>query len=142
MISLTYLSLARGPLDQEQLRNLLEVSRTRNLAAGVTGMLLYADEQFIQTLEGERHQVEATMSRIQKDPRHRDVDITLVEDLDERCFPDWSMGFQVLDADDVADLRGFTDFMEPDGQRYQHAQRLGRAGVFHRVFRDVIRPEQ
>lgn len=137
MISLTYLSRAISPQGTEQLQALLDVSRARNVEAGVTGMLLYADEKFIQTLEGEAEAVDSTMSRILADPRHCDVDVTLVETLAERNFADWSMGFRILGSHDVAAFRRPNDFLEPDARMYEHAQRLGRAGVFLRVFRDL-----
>lgn len=140
MISLTYLSRATFELDQDQLLDLLTVSRARNLDAAVTGLLLYADEQFIQTLEGDQADIDATMSRILTDPRHRDVDITLVEDITERSFPDWSMGFQTLSHQDVTHLRGYSDYLNPDSTMYEHTRRLGRAGVFHRAFRDIRPP--
>ena len=137
MISLTYLSLATAPLSQAQLEDLLAVSRDKNAASGVTGLLLYADQQFIQTLEGDPDDVEATMRRIRADPRHRGVDITLVEDIETRFFPEWSMGFRALDADGVACLPGFSDFLDPDSEVYKTSVRLGRAGKFHQAFRDT-----
>lgn len=136
MISLTYLSLATAPLDREGVIHLLAQARELNAEAEVTGMLLYADEQFIQVLEGDRADVEATMDRIRRDSRHRDVDVTLVEEIEARRFPTWSMGFRALDAAEVADLRGWTDFLEPGSEAYERSRSLGRAGVFLRVFRD------
>ncbi len=103
MISLTYLSLATSPLDQEQLEDLLAVSRGRNAQCDVTGMLLYADQQFIQTLEGRQDDVDATMKRILADARHQKVDITLVEDIESRTFEGWAMGFKPLTQESAAE---------------------------------------
>ncbi len=141
MISLTYLSLATSPLDQDQLEELLAVSRHRNAQCDLTGMLLYADQQFIQTLEGRRDDVEMTMQRILADPRHERVDVTLVEDIDSRSFPEWAMGFKPLSQETAAELPGFTDFLDPQGERDQDSRRFGHAGVFHRAFRDTLPPE-
>lgn len=138
MISLTYLSVATAPLGDRQLEELLRVSRERNLACDVTGMLLYVDDQFIQTLEGEQHDVDATMARIVADPRHHQVDVTLVEDIAERSFVDWTMGFKVMSAAAVAELPGFTDFLEPGSTAYRRSASLGHAGKFHRAFRDAV----
>lgn len=141
LVALTYLSLASRPLEQHELVELLEVSWARNLESGVTGMLLYADQQLIQVLEGRREDVEATMDRIRVDRRHRGIDVTLVEEIEERQFPEWRMGFRALDAAAVADLRSWTDYLEPGSELYEQSRRLGRAGVFLRVFRDTMRPD-
>ncbi len=138
LISLTYLSLATSPLDEDQLKDLLAESRDNNARSDVTGMLLYADQQFIQTIEGRRHDVEATMERILADPRHHHVDITLVDDIESRSFPEWTMGFKVLTQETADEMRGFTDFLDPESERYRQSEELGRAGVFLRAFRDVI----
>lgn len=142
MISLTYLSFATAPLHQAQLEELLAVSRDKNAACDVTGLLLYADQQFIQTLEGDPDDVEATMARIRADPRHRGLDVTLVQDIESRFFPEWSMGFRALDADGVAGLPGFSDFLDPDSELYKTSVRLGHAGKFHQAFRDTIPPDR
>lgn len=137
LISLTYLSLATEPLDDTALGELLAVSRDRNERHGVTGLLLYADAQFVQTLEGTERDVEETMSRIRVDPRHRDLDVTLVEEIEERFFPEWSMGFRPLRPEELAEVRGWSDYMGAGG-RADEVDR-GHAGIFHRLFRDSLR---
>ncbi len=138
MISLTYLSHATAPLDPRQLEDLLRLSRDRNAQEGVTGMLLYVDLQFIQTLEGEEGAVNATMERIGADSRHHSVDVTLVEEIEGRSFDGWSMGFKVLSGSTVASLPGFTDFLDPRSESPREIGSLGRAGKFHRAFRDAF----
>ena len=141
MIAITYLSTASSAFSASALEALLTVSRERNSACHVTGMLLHVDSQFIQTLEGEAVHVHATMERIRTDSRHRDVDVTLVEEIDERRFPDWTMGYKALTANEVEPIDGFTDFLEKGSAAYTDTDRLGRAGVFHRIFRDTLRLE-
>ena len=85
MISLTYLSTAAERFSDAELRNLLEDSRNRNHAVGLTGMLLYVGGHFIQTLEGTDDVVDATYERIARDPRHRDVFTALREEIDKRA---------------------------------------------------------
>ena len=72
---------------------LLEHARRNNEKAGVTGMLLYKDGNFMQVLEGEERVVQALSAKIGRDPRHEKM-VTLLEGpLAEREFSDWSMGF-------------------------------------------------
>ena len=137
MIALTYLSHATAPLDQGQLEDLLRVSRERNLENRITGMLLYVDRQFIQTLEGERPRVEATLQRILADPRHRGVHVAFEREIEERDFPEWSMGFRAMTPEDVAGLPGFTDYLDSGGSAGGGSVDLGPAGAFHRAFRDL-----
>jgi hypothetical protein len=139
MISLTYLSSATREFDEPELEELLATSRRNNIAAGLSGMLLYAEEHFIQTLEGEQEVVDAAFERIRRDTRHRNVIVALREDIAERTFPDWSMGFASLTADETAAIDGFNDYLDPDSELYKNNARLGRAGIFHRVFRDNMR---
>ena len=135
MISLTYLSTATMPYSTTELRDLLNTTRENNQAAGLTGMLLHAGGHFIQTLEGPEEVVEATFARILSDPRHRRVHIALREEIEERVFPDWSMGFESMSAEDAAGLPGFNDYLQGKDMTPQSRKELGRAGIFHGVFR-------
>ena len=72
---------------------------------------------------------------ISRDARHRGV-ITLVEEeVAERSFTDWSMGFKDLSADEGGELAGYNDFLRSGELDY-----LGDKAqpVFHliTVFRD------
>jgi hypothetical protein len=139
MLSLTYFSTAVEPFTREQLEALLEHSRARNHERDLTGLLLYAGGHFIQTLEGPNDVVDQTFMVIQDDPRHRDVFISLREKIAERVFPDWSMGFEQLDPEQAVDLPGFNDYLESTSELYRNTDRLGRPGIFHRIFRDHMR---
>jgi hypothetical protein len=138
LTSLTYLSTATERFGPGELRDLLAHSRERNHERGLTGLLLHVDGRFIQTLEGETATVDATYERIAADPRHRDVFVTWREEVDHRAYPDWSMGFEDLDAEEAARLPGFSDFLAatPGSGATDH---LGSSGVFHRIFRDRMR---
>jgi len=74
-------------------------------------MLLYKDGNFMQAIEGDEDVVRALHARIALDPRHRGL-ITLLEgSVPERQFPDWSMGFQNLDAGDAQSVPGYSQFL-------------------------------
>jgi hypothetical protein len=139
VISLTYLSTAVEAFDEAKLLDLLRTAREKNHGAGLTGMLLYVGGHFIQTLEGSEDAVDATFARIGQDPRHRDVFMTLRESTEARTFPDWSMGFETLSAEEATLLPGFNDYLDTKAMSPDSGESLGRAGVFHRVFRDRMR---
>lgn len=138
MISLTYISSASRELSRSDIDELLATSRRHNAAVGLTGMLLYADDHFIQTLEGEEECVEELLERIRRDSRNHDVVIALRDQIEARSFGEWSMGCKVLSAEEVAAVPGFNDYLHPDSELYQDTRRFGRAGIFHRIFRDTM----
>ena len=139
MISLTYLSTATEPFSDAALRDLLGRCREKNHDVDLTGMLLYVGGHFIQTLEGDSSVVDETFARIEQDPRHRDVFIALREVADARTFSDWSMGFESLTPEDASSLPGFNDYLANRTMSDEDRAKLGRAGIFHRVFRDRMR---
>jgi hypothetical protein len=115
LCALVYVSLAVKPMQDDDLKLLLKYARIKNERLAVTGMLLYRDGFFMQALEGEEETVDALFDRIRQDSRHRDVLLVYKEPIQARSFPDWSMGFNKMDAEALGKLEGFTDFLErPD----------------------------
>ncbi|MGD9408524.1 BLUF domain-containing protein [Thiohalocapsa sp.] len=96
IFQLCYLSTANGDMRREDLVDLLTVSRRKNEALGITGLLLYSGDQFIQLLEGDEAAVRALYELICQDKRHRDVALVYEDHVAERQCPDWSMGFQAM----------------------------------------------
>jgi hypothetical protein len=116
-----------------QLDDLLRGARATNERCDITGMLLYAGASFVQTLEGPQDVVEDAFGRIAADPRHRDVFVALREDIEQRSFPDWSMGFREVSKDESQALPGFNDYLQAKGASREPG--AGRAEAFHRAFR-------
>jgi Sensors of blue-light using FAD len=110
MYHLIYLSSALSEMSEARLEDLLSVARRNNLAAGVTGMLLYLDGNFIQYLEGDEPVVRRIFDKIESDPRHHGVIVVDEGKTDRRLFDDWAMGFRRMDrrADDEAGLFDLT----------------------------------
>ena len=106
MFQLVYVSVAVSPFSEVALRALLTFARARNTARGITGVLLYQNDSFMQALEGERAVVEEIFAKIQRDPRHRDVRVLSRAVVASRNFGDWSMGFVDVRAAAIA-LPGF-----------------------------------
>jgi hypothetical protein len=75
MIRVTYLSRASAPLSADDLLQLLQQCHQNNTAKGLTGMLLFGNDTFLQSIEGEKSVVEPLIERIAKDPRHQNVKI-------------------------------------------------------------------
>ncbi len=111
-LQLIYVSKATKQMTKEDLKYLLEQSRERNKNLNVTGMLLYSGSSFIQVLEGAATDVEAIYESILKDERNTDNYIVQKKGIDEREFPDWTMGFRDLTEEDIKNIDGLSDFLE------------------------------
>ena len=106
---LIYCSQATQDLDPDELVALLETSRRNNAAVGLSGMLLYSSQSFLQLLEGEPAALAEAYARIAVDERHTRLRLLLDAEVSGPLFPDWTMGFEHVDDEELAeDLHGFT----------------------------------
>ena len=127
MRQLIYTSLATVAFAPDDLRELLERSRANNERLGVTGMLVYADGNFLQVLEGQDDVLSGLLEKIEADPRHRDILTIWRGNVDEPSFGDWRMGFFDGSGGKLKLLPGFIDLF---GARFDTAtltQDEGRA---------------
>ena len=109
MKRLIYCSQATHDFGPEELVELLEQARGRNMGDGLSGMLLYCSQSFLQMLEGDDEAVDATYARVEADDRHTNVRLLMNAQVATRLFPDWSMGFEHVDEDEIAEeLPGYT----------------------------------
>jgi lipopolysaccharide biosynthesis regulator YciM len=93
-----YVSSARGLPAESELTKILEESRVRNAARGITGMLVHFSGNYVQALEGDEAAVSALVEKIRRDPRHRDFKVLLSYHSSVREYPDWAMGLEVVAA--------------------------------------------
>ncbi len=124
MIRVTYISQEASPLSADALLGLLSECHRNNTARGLTGMLLFGNGTFLQSLEGEREVVEALMQKIARDPRHTGMKILRQDSINERQYVDWSMGFERVTEKTLADIPGLRDL----GLRNFNAEYLGKHG--------------
>jgi hypothetical protein len=139
MLSLTYLSSATHLLDERELAELLAQTRPRNEEQGLSGMLLYSDGNFIQVLEGPDDAVDETFARISADPRHHGILVMLREEITERAFPDWSMGFRALRREEVRELPGYSAFLADPSLSEGLTARPAASYQLLEIFRDNLR---
>jgi hypothetical protein len=120
MKRLIYCSQAIDDVSPDELIALLEQARARNSANGLTGMLLYCSQSFLQVLEGDEEALRETYARIEADGRHGNLRLLAEGEITVRAFPDWAMGFEHVDDEQLAEnLDGFapeTDYplVNPD----------------------------
>jgi hypothetical protein len=92
LVRLLYASRAGEKLGAAEVDAILARSREYNPEHGITGVLCYSGELFIQVLEGGRAEVNALYAEIVRDPRHRDVTLLDYAEVAERRFAGWTMG--------------------------------------------------
>jgi hypothetical protein len=109
MIRVTYISQEASPLSADALLGLLSQCHQNNVAKGLTGMLLFGNGTFLQSLEGERAVVDALMQKIAQDPRHTGMKILRQDTISERQYADWSMGFERVTEKTLAEIPGLRD---------------------------------
>jgi len=104
MIRVTYISQVSSPLSADGLLTLLNQCHRNNTAKGLTGMLLFGNGTFLQSLEGEKAVVDPLIERIGRDTRHRDMKILRRADITDRQYTDWSMGFERVTEATLAEI--------------------------------------
>ena len=110
MLQMIYTSVASRKFSADELKELLVIARRNNSRDGITGMLLYKDGNFLQLLEGEESLVRDVYATIACDTRHFDSMIMMEEEVSERVFADWKMGFHDLSDPALQSLPGFAPF--------------------------------
>jgi hypothetical protein len=94
---LVYFSKNRIPGGSTQIaaevQSILAASQRNNPRLELTGALIFNTGVFAQVLEGPSDSVEATFEKIQQDRRHGDVQVLAFDQVDDRVFGKWSMGF-------------------------------------------------
>lgn len=109
-----YVSSAVEPMTKTEIDEILEQARRQNALTGITGVLFYLEGNFLQLLEGEDPALEQTFQRIKADTRHRNLIQLWNEDITERSFADWAMGFRLITVEDMRNTPEL--FAAVDGQ--------------------------
>lgn len=89
-------------------QEIAKASGSKNATRGLSGILISVQNHFIQVLEGEAAELEATFESICRDMRHRDLRLIDFCPAAERYFHGWEM--VPLDAKFVDDPESLEDF--------------------------------
>ena len=103
-----YVSAATDQLKLADLPEILIRARDNNKKFGISGLLIFHEDTFVQVLEGPKLEIEVLLKKIESDPRHKNMKILLRKELEEKEFDHWAMGF-VNSSLTVARPIGFVD---------------------------------
>jgi len=92
LVRLLYASRPAAPLTATLIDAILAQSQDGNQSKGITGILCFSDDLFLQVLEGGRDEVCELFNAIVRDTRHQHVRILSYEEIPERRFGGWTMG--------------------------------------------------
>ncbi len=133
LITLVYVSVAQNrQMNNDELLRILKEARENNQKLNVTGMLLYRDGFFIQALEGEQDVVEDLYAHIAKDQRHKNIITVYQNEIKERLFTDWSMGFNRVEDKHLESIEGYNGLINA----HFFADKPGRAVSLLESFRN------
>jgi len=95
-----YCSRASEGVDDVEVDRLIEFSQRRNVARGITGVLVFGSGVFFQWIEGPPADVQTLISSLHGDSRHHDiVELDRSVEKRERLYPGWEM--ERVEADDI-----------------------------------------
>jgi hypothetical protein len=89
--SLTYVSKARPGLRDDDIAAIHHIALDLNVLDGITGLLIYNGERFLQIVEGAEDAVDDLLRRLLADPRHSELTVVDERFIGQPQFPDWSM---------------------------------------------------
>lgn len=135
MYFLVYVSAAGTWFSESELRALLTSARFRNEHAGITGMLLYKDGNFMQALEGPEIAVRGLYKRIEADRRHRGLVVLDCGTHETRQFARWNMAFHDLSEGRGEMPSGYSRFMDEPMNAPAFVQQPGRCHELLQIFK-------
>lgn len=127
-----YISEATDDFKKEMLSDILETARKFNKEKGITGLLLYTNETFIQNLEGSKEDVMNLYLKIKQDKRHCSVFEIYSEELEERNFENWSMGYKVPEGIELEEIEGLVNEEKVVGELKKHGAQAMR--IMKRIY--------
>lgn len=96
--SIVYTCAARKRMAESDIQEILDVSRRNNPSKGITGILFYRGDQFLQVLEGDQAVVQELLDTILCDPRQKGLAVLDEYSSAQRMFGQWAMSYRSLDT--------------------------------------------
>lgn len=93
LMRMIYCSEMSSGFSNKDIEQILESAKRNNQKAGVTGLLCFNRNYFLQCLEGGRAEVNRIYHAILNDSRHRNILLLAYEEVVEREFSKWSMAY-------------------------------------------------
>lgn len=122
LVTISYRSEAQLSDRWHDLVSLLEVSKLRNAASDVTGVLLFDGTYFLQTIEGPSQGTKRIFAKILQDHRHKNIKSFEMQEIEERDFPDWHM--ELITSDETSRIVADMGSLEFSYRRLREVQAM------------------
>lgn len=95
---LLYVSSLAPGVGTDVVAKITRVSRPNNLRDGITGLLVFDGESFIQWVEGPQAAIENLLDRLRADARHCEMEVLSLDNSSgPPLFGDWQLAFSFVD---------------------------------------------
>jgi hypothetical protein len=108
LVRLIYASALSENTDSSELAKIHQVALKMNPQFGLTGVLLFGEDYFLQCIEGGREAVNNLYCKILKDARHKQCLLLDYSEISVRSFYEWSMKLVLLTAEKSKSLGKFS----------------------------------
>ncbi|MGE6571758.1 BLUF domain-containing protein [Psychrobacter namhaensis] len=93
LVSMTYVSRANPDMSAEEFSAILQQAQANNTVNAITGMLIFNNNYFLQTIEGSRAQINHLLDALIADQRHYDLQLIETRELRCREWSRWAMNY-------------------------------------------------
>ena len=109
----------------QDVRDILSEARDFNALHNIPGVLYYADQHYFQCLEGDEAVLQLLMSKLLKDPRHKEIKVFEAKTIQGAHFKAWGMKYVQRMSSVHTKMRemGFATF-EPQSMSQQQIDQL------------------
>jgi hypothetical protein len=115
LFRLIYTSTLSKNVDISTLPQIHSIAKTNNTQHGITGVLLFGNDYFLQCIEGSREEINRLFTKLARDVRHERIEISEYTETSERHFNKWSMNLVILTEKNQKTILPFssTVYFEP-----------------------------
>jgi hypothetical protein len=138
---LAYRSRAVTAPSDRELDLLLRNAQSRNHAEQLSGLLIYDQGYYFQWLEGPQDALQRIWNSIQRDPRHRDIQILREQTMPKRFFGDWDMRLARRTRGKLDAALAVLETPEDLLKRVRILPSNLERGIWDDIFADVVVPQ-
>lgn len=102
LVSMTYVSRTNQEISAKEISEILQQAQVNNATNAITGMLVFKDNIFLQTIEGSRARINRLLYSLMADQRHYDLQVLETRELEHREWSKWSMNYVSPTQDNAA----------------------------------------
>ena len=94
---LCYISRKSGSISKKGIESIIKTSKAHNSKNKITGVLIEYENHFLQHIEGDAIIIYELFQRIQKDDRHKKINLLQYAPIEKRLFNNWSMLYRNIE---------------------------------------------